>query len=87
MDEAEQISLSEYSDLMAEIALFKSSGIFAHEAVEAMEQLSQAINDVPLQEEEGYKEPPHFHICRICGRRYTHKSEAKACAREHRRGW
>lgn len=70
---------------------------FAQQAGIAYEDMMKAVSllvlemqkpeDDPASEEQEFKPLPALYCCRICGRHYAYKSEAKACERDHKRPW
>lgn len=60
------------------------------QAAEACDKLANSIMELRSifeieDEPTEYKPLPATFRCRICGRKYSFKSEAKGCEREHRR--
>lgn len=70
---------------------------FAQQAGIAYEDMMKAVSllvlemqkpeDDPASEEQEFKPLPASYRCRICGRRYVYKGEARACERDHNRPW
>lgn len=79
----------EFDALRASASLCKylsQGGVTLEEAVNA---LQVAIMDLscPDPEQSPTKPLPATYHCRVCGRTYFFKGDARACEREHKRPW
>lgn len=80
---------AEEADTLLQGATFAQQAEIAYEdminAVSLLALEIQKPEGEPACEEQVFKPLPASHRCRICGRHYVYKSEAKACERDHKR--